>query len=730
MERRAGPDRSRWLTVLLVVLALAGGLAVAGAGSGTATTAGDGSILPGAQERPTTLGPGSATTTAGAGASGSLAAASVAAPGTDATAVATSTDATPSLAGPSAAAADATGVQSDDTIVERVEYDLLPSQPDTVEARIVYEVPDGLRSLNVTVGGGQYEVRATDGFDASGGGTFEWDGSDGGGTITIRHAVDESFREESADQQFVGGTREWAIVTRPQTSTRWCCTNVASELEYRLATVGEGYAGDRFAFLGSHETLTESVDGEQLTLVVPDAADPASDPAEILASMTYASEQLRFENRNEEVVTIVAPASIDWGPPGLAIGADARVTADARVDDPVNVWVHEYVHTRQYRDAEVRGGDAVADDAHWLIEGSADYYAALMSLREGRIDYETFRDVLERGTEEPASGVVLAEPATWADNDAEYEKGALVVGAIDRELRAATDGTVTFQAIMAEWNSAETFTGDDLEAAVAGRADDDAGEFVRTHTRTEATPSTWDRTTHADRFDARIARFDYDVVSDPPLSIAGPYREGAIEEPLVIGETIAARVTVENVGDVAGQYRARIVVSGQARTAETGELAPGETETVDLSHRLDAAGDVRIVGGGVARTVRVREPASVTVSDMRVEPRNPLTGDGVEVTVGVANPTNRPANGTVTIRADGEAIATEEVRLAPGENGTIETTTSFDSAGTYEISADGLSLQVTVEESGLLQRVPLLALVGVGVVVLLLGLAGLLRVRG
>ena len=60
---------------------------------------------------------------------------------------------------------------------------------------------------------------------------------------------------------------------------------------------------------------------------------------------------------------------------------------------------------------QARGGDAVADDAHWLIEGSADYYAALMSLREGRIDYETFRDVLERYT---AGTGRTSRPPKWS----------------------------------------------------------------------------------------------------------------------------------------------------------------------------------------------------------------------------------------------------------------------------------------------------------------------------
>ena len=689
MVRRDASAGTRWIAICLLATLLVGGLGVVTAVPAADTAGGT------AAGSPTTVGPAlDAPSASGVDAERPLA---------------------PSATGSSTSIANASAAQSSDPIVEHVEYDLLPAQPDTVEARITYEIPDTVGELSFRIVSGQYEVVGLDGFTRSDG-TFEWDGNDGGGTVTIRHAVSESFRAEGPDQRFVGGTADWAIVARPQTSTTWNYRFENPGLDYRLTTAGEGYAGKRFAFLGSHATRSRTVSGEVITLVVPDAADPVSPPADILDSVAYASDRLRFGNRNEEVVLIAAPTGeVDWGPPGLAVGADARIAADQRVDANVNVWVHEYVHTRQYRDADTLDGDAVADDAHWLIEGSADYYAALMSLEEGRIDYATFQDVLERGTTQPATDAVLADRSTWTDTDAEYEKGALVVGAIDRELRAASNGSATFQSIMQDWNEAATFSGDDLEAAAAAYGDDTVREFVRTHTRTDATPSPWDQTTHSRLFGGDLPRFDYRVAADPALSVSGPYREGALPQSLVVGETVATEVRVENVGDVAGEYRATLTVGGSERAVETGQLAPGETTTVSLSHRLATTGNLRLVVADVSRTLRVREPAEPVVTSLRASSRSPVTDDAVAVTVTVSNPTTRPAAGNVTVFADGEPVGTERVQLAAGANATVELSTSFQQPGTYNVSAGSLTVQLDVQEGGALdafEAVPPVVLAG------------------
>jgi|GEM_PF-1615197 len=734
MQRRVqSGDRDRRLrasvcVALVVSLAILGGVAVAAVGGAGASAPGGHAVsATTAPDLPTSATASPALETA----SLSPAVRSSSSSGSTISTSSTSTTATSSTASSTRLSPSSTAVQSGGSIVERVEYSLLPAQPDRVEARISYEIPDDVQSLRFGIVYGEYEIAGLDGFTETDEGTFEWDGTGSGGTVTIRHDVSESFREGDVTGTYVGGTADWAVVTRPQTRTTWSYSTTNPGLAYEMAPAGEGYAGDRFAFLGPYELHTETVGGEQLSLVVPDAADPASSPTAILDSVAYASEQLHFgdTNRNDEVVLIAAPTDgVDWSPPGLAIGSDARISADAAVDDPLNIWVHEYVHTRQYRDADRSGGDAIADDAHWLIEGSAEYYAALTSYEQGLIDFETFQAVLERGTQPPADDAVLADRSTWASTDAEYEKGALVVGAIDRQLRAATDGETTFQALMERWNTAGTFSGDDLESAAGELGGDSVESFVETHTRTDATPSVWDRDTHEALFTVEQSRFEYTVISDPPLSVASPYRTGELGDTLAVGENVTTRIRIENVADAGGNYRATITVDGQVLAAATGTIGPGETATANLTAQIDQTGDVRIVAGDYARTVTVVEPATPAVEELHVTPQPAVAGDSVDVVATVSNPTNAPADGTITIHADGEVIGSERVRLAPGGNDTVAITTTFESTGSYEITAGNLSVAVTVEDPGPLDLVPPVA-IAVVAIALFAGVLGFAVVR-
>jgi len=594
------------------------------------------------------------------------------------------------------------GSSADGDIVETVQYRRMPDRADRVEATIHYAIPENVESLRFRIPAGSYSVEVTDGFRETEDGAFVWDEHSEGPSVTIRHDVSESFRPEAADEHYAGGTADWAVVTRPQTNTNYTYYAPEPDVAYRLTVAGDGYAGEQMAYLGSYEEYSRIVDGERLVLVVPDAASPASEPGEILGSLAHASDRLRVGNRNDEVVVIAAPVGeVEWGPPGLAIGSDARVAADRSVDEPVNVWIHEYVHTRQYRDHRQPDGEAIADDASWLIEGSADYYGALFNHELGHTDFESFRNVLERGTREPAANAELADPGTWTA-DAEYEKGALVAAAIDLRLRTASDGEATLQQVLAEWNRQEQFEAADLEAAASAYGDASVRAFVEEHTRTDATPEPREREVHARHFDGAIAQFDYDATGDPQLSLTGPYRDGDLPPTIVTGETVAADVAVENVGDVAGPYRAVFVADGETVSLETDRLPARESETVTLEHTLNATGRVTLRAGDAARTVWVREPADPVVAELTAHPQRPREGQDVEVTATVHNPTDRPGTGTVAIEVDGDRIASERVRLSANGTTTVATTTSFDGPGEREVAAGDLAVTVSVSEGSLL----------------------------
>jgi hypothetical protein len=233
---------------------------------------------------------------------------------------------------------------------------------------------------------------------------------------------------------------------------------------------------------------------ERLRLIVPHAADPAAAPGRILDALTAASERLAIGGRNRTVTAFVAPtAGVTWAHRGLSLGPDARVNDAATLSDPTNVWVHEYVHTRQDR-------SATTPATEWLLEATAEYYALALAFERGAVDFRAYRDVLERGIGGDAAGAVLADPATWT-GDAQYRKGALVVAALDRRIR--TSNGATFQAVLRAWNerTSEPFDADAFAAAVEAAGGPAARAAAVSYTQTSATPSCWDELSHAAAFD-------------------------------------------------------------------------------------------------------------------------------------------------------------------------------------------------------------------------------------
>jgi hypothetical protein len=134
------------------------------------------------------------------------------------------------------------------------------------------------------------------------------------------------------------------------------------------------------------------------------------------------------DQRHDVVTFFVAPAAL--GPGGFTpANGEPAATVNARepVATPTNVWVHEYRHMHQsYR---------TTDEMRWLNEGSADYYAAAITLRQGRISYARYRTRITTERHENAS---LTGPETWTSPSVPYDKGARVVAALDVRIQRET----------------------------------------------------------------------------------------------------------------------------------------------------------------------------------------------------------------------------------------------------------------------------------------------------
>ncbi|MEZ3142965.1 CARDB domain-containing protein [Halobaculum sp. MBLA0143] len=674
----------RGLTALLVALLAVG--AVAGVASpAPAPTAGETNATETTDGKAPTAGETNATETTDEE--------TLTAGGTNATTVvADETPTTGAASGPTEAtvvtAATATATRTADAVIEqRVTLSLTPATPGRIRVQYGYEFPSYLGEFRVRLSN-RTTLQSATGFDRSNG-QYVWDGTSDP-TITVTYAANRTARETGSEASAADGDHgflftdrgPWALVQVPGYEAAWRYERGREppELVQRVRTDGPGVAGTKVAFLGAHTVHERVAHGQRLRLVVPGAATLRPSPTAVLNATATASDALRVGDRDESVWLFAAPTSVDWAVRGLQTGpTDAWVQADTPVTTPDNVWIHEYVHTRQ--------SFTPASETAWLTEGSADYYAAALSLRAGTVEFDAVADTLRRGRAPRVGDTVLTRPETWGQYGA-YHVGALVAGELDRRLRADGDSLDT---VLAAANAADdTFTPADLEATLSAAGDDDLVAAATRYTTTTERPTVWNRSVHAATFGG-VAAFETATTT----RVAGPYREGPLSSPVVTGETVVVDTRVQNTGDTAGDYRLVVSVDGVRTGTRTGRLRPGESTTVTVNRTFETAGDHTVVVGDERVTVSVRTPASPRVDELTV-PSQVAVGDEIPVRVGVSNPMSYPAVGNVTVAVDGRATATRRVTLPPNGTATLSVAVAAPDGGDPTITAGNRTATVTV----------------------------------
>ncbi|MFW6321495.1 MAG: hypothetical protein ACOC0Z_06545, partial [Halohasta sp.] len=499
---------------------------------------------------------------------------------------------------------------TDDAVRLTTTLDRSPERSGEITATVSFRFPDRVTELTARLPEGA-TVDDTDGFSADTERDYEWDEQTDEPSVTFRVDADRLTDEEgplAEDGRYLfADTDDWALVRIPSTGVRWTQTG-SDELSVDRETRvdGSGVAGDRMAFLGDHEVETHSAHGQTFRLVVPEAADLEESPDEIFESLSHASDTLRVGDRDDEVLIIAAPTDgVDWGVRGLQTGdSELWVQDTERLDTPTNVWVHEYVHTRQRFSAET------TDETRWLTEGSATYYAALLSLEDNRIDFESFQRALEGRTTDAQADSTLSDPDSWRDN-ANYGKGSLVVGELDRQIRLSTDSEASFQTVFRALNEEDdSLSATDFEASVAEASTDEVGAAARKYTTTDATPEMWSSQQHTEAFGQQSARFDFSLADDEPISVSGPDRNESISgstATLSVGETLTVRMVVENVGGTVGSYELPFAVDDET-TTETGRLDPGETSRHEFAHTFSEPGNYTVSVGDERLDIRVEDP--------------------------------------------------------------------------------------------------------------------------
>lgn len=567
---------------------------------------------------------------------------------------------------------------------------LLPTRPGTYSVSHRYRLPDNLGVMEVTVPEGA-SVRSTAGFVHREGRTYEWDRSTDRPRIDYHNpanqTVDQSGPIAGPGEFIFVDVGEWALVSEPQVSHRWGWRRGTERvgLDSEMTTT-QGAAGDAIAYLGPYEQRTHTAHGQRFRLIVPETAALAERPQSLFASLSDASDRLRVGDRDDEVFIIAAPTNrgVEWGVRGLQGGpADMWVRDIERLGDPSNVWLHEYIHTRQGYTAE--------HDAQWVTEGGATYYAALLSLQQDRISFTQFRNRLQRG-ESQYSGSVMTRPNTWSGS-AEYHVGALTTGELDRQIRLASDRERSFQDVFQKMNAKQgTVSGADLQRYLREAGGSSVDRAGQRYTTTTERPSMWSNQQHHAAFsDAGPAQITYALSSEDPLRVDGEYRTRSLDPDqsvtVVPGERLSLGVTAENFGETAGDYEAVFRVNDDQQATRSGRLDPGASTDLTFDHTFESTGISTVSVGDVSIRVDVREPATASVTDVRVDRTTVAPGRPVRLTAEIRNDASYPGTLELQYTTNGEVTDTETVRLDADSRTTRSTEFRFDEPGSYVLGA-------------------------------------------
>ncbi|MCJ0620163.1 peptidase [Haloarcula hispanica] len=591
------------------------------------------------------------------------------------------------------ATSGATQTDDGDVIQQTQTYARIPEEPGEVAVTLTYEVPDRVVDLETHVPA-EATVTDTDGFERVNESVYEWEETTDTATVSYRinpnRTIEKSGPEGAEGRYLSVDTGDWALLTRSRTPTRWRYTG-QDPVRYNrtLRTAGPGAAGEEIVYLGEVATFEETAHNQTFTLAIPERATMTASPISVLDSMANASNALRVGDRDEQVFVVAAPSeAVEWGVEGYQIGdADMWVQSRQSLDTANNVWLHEYVHSRQAYET--------TRETRWTVEGWATYYAAVLTLEQDRIGFDEFRAQLAAGGRPVYSDVALTDRSSWT-NDANYRKGALVAGRADVHIRSATDRNKTLQTVFQSLNGyRDPVTQSQFLSEVEATGGASVRNTTATETETTTTVAMWNETTHRRLFGAIPARIGYSL---PPVDRADAYRADSLyrsdapvggSEPirLATNETLTVDAVVENAGGDAGAYNVTLAVNETVVAAKQGQIEPGERTEVEVTHTFADPGRYVISVDGDTVTVVVTEPAAANVTDVTASPQEVRQGDSVDVTATVANDNEIPGTIAVEFRRNGTVFAEQRLYLPPQATTTVVRTVTLGEPGTVSLSA-------------------------------------------
>lgn len=328
------------------------------------------------------------------------------------------------------------------TIEAHTTVALTSDDPGNVSATVEYDIPeDEIGQLTfappdtdvITIEETENLKETDDGY--------RWTGSDSPKIAYTLSLPEDRFHHDG----YGVDAGPWAMIKHVNFEISGDSIGISPDIETTATVEGDGYAGEKYIFLGAYHSTTEKIAGRNITIVSPAARPPAADTDEIFDAYRLTAEHVWIRDDYNESLLISAPTRKPNDHSGRASESEMYVRGSHTLDGGSSTWVHEYIHTGQKAD--------MATDMEWFTEATAQYFSTKIGLNSGHLTVDFYMDVV---VTERYEDDVLTEPSTWNSSSTQYKKGQHVLAGLDAQIQAETDGEKSLEDVYA---SVQTLSG-------------------------------------------------------------------------------------------------------------------------------------------------------------------------------------------------------------------------------------------------------------------------------
>jgi hypothetical protein len=168
------------------------------------------------------------------------------------------------------------------------------------------------------------------------------------------------------------------------------------------------------------------------------------------------------------------------------------------------------------------------------------------------------------------------------------------------------------------------------------------------------------------------------------------------------GEKVNITVSVANTGGMAGSHTVVLEINGVEEAEKRVTVAAGASEIVSFTVSREQPGKYTVMAGGLGGGFTVvapptaLTPAAFSLSDLSIRPAEVKPKQPVTITVTVANSGGTEGSYTVVQKINGVKEAEKSVALGAGRSQEVSFSVTREEAGSYTVTVDGLSGQLTV----------------------------------